>query len=365
MKIPSRVRAGVVIAAAVALGLAACSSDSDDSSAASEETAAAESTEGEATDETPEETIEAAAECQTVSAKASHHITAASAVHRGLEVLAEEVSNGTDGRVTIEIASDGQLGGLAEMPENLRSGAVDIALVDAGSMSVFDPELGVTDLPFLWETMDEFNDVVDSSVGDQMNAKVQAIGIEPLYWSAVGLRDMFFVDTPATSPEQLSGLKMRVPEAPVWVQTFEALDASPTPIPGGEIYTAAQSGVIDGFELPLGTTVDLNLNEVVDYQTKTGHILTHIMIGASPSFLEKLCAEDLAVLEAAAIAAQDDTRQGWKDDNEAAAQVLAGELTVNDADLEAFREATAPVHDAFVEANGSELYDAVRVQLGR
>lgn len=207
MKISRKARAGVVVAATLALGLTACSSASDDSSS-SEDTAAAETSEG--------TSIEAAAECQPVSAKASHHISSASAVHRGLEVLAEEVSSNTDGRVTIEIASDAQLGGLAEMPENLRSGAVDIALVDAGSMSVFDPELGVTDLPFLWETMDEFNDVMDSPVGEQMNSKVQAIGIEPLYWSAVGLRDMFFVDTPVTSPEQLSGLKMRVPEAPVW-----------------------------------------------------------------------------------------------------------------------------------------------------
>jgi len=339
---------GIALSAVLALGLTACSSSSDDASAESEET-----------------TIEAVAECQDVNAKASHHISSASAVHRGLEVLAEKVNEGTDGRVTIDIASDAQLGGLAEMPENLRSGAIDIALVDAGSMSVFDPELGVTDLPFLWETMDEFNVVMDSPVGGEMNARVQAIGIEPLYWSAVGLRDMFFVDTPVTTPDQLSGLKMRVPEAPVWVQTFETLNASPTPIPGGEIYTSAQTGVIDGFELPLGTTVDLKLNEVVDYQTKTGHILTHIMIGSSTAFLEKLCAEDREALELAIIEAQDATRQGWNDDNAAAAEVLAAGLTVNEADIPAFREATAPVHEAFVEANGSELYEAIKAELGR
>lgn len=357
MKIRSKGATVVASAAALALVLTACSSGSDD--------AATDTAPTDTATETTTETTEQASECISVTAKASHHISSSSAVHRGLEVLAEEVSAGTDGRVTIDIASDAQLGGLAEMPENLRSGAVDIALVDTGSMSAFDGELGVTDLPFLWETMDEFNSVMDSSVGDAFNAKIRAIGIEPLYWSAVGLRDMFFVNVPATTPEQLVGLKMRVPEAPVWIATFEALNASPTPIPAGELYTAAQSGVVDGFELPLGTTVDLNLNEVVDYQTKTGHILTHIMIGASPSFLDKLCAEDLAALEAAVAKAQDNTRQGWKDDNEAAAEVLAADLTVNDADLVAFREATAPVHETFVAANGSDLYDAIRTQLGR
>ncbi len=303
--------------------------------------------------------------CESVSAKASHHISAASAVHRGLETLASDVSAATEGRVTIEILSDAQLGGLGEMPENLRSGAVDIALVDTGSMSGFDAELGVTDLPFLWESMDEFNGVIDSPVGDLFNDKVRAIGIEPLYWSAVGMRDMFFTNKEVTSPEQLSGLKIRVPEAPVWIQTFEALDASPTPVAAAEIYSSAESGLIDGFELPLGTTVDLNLNEVVKYQARTSHILTHIMIGASPTFLDKLCESDRAALDAAAKAAQDDTRQGWKDDNEAAVAVLEADLTVNDADLAAFREATSSVLDNFASANGSELLDAIKAQLGR
>lgn len=303
--------------------------------------------------------------CESVSAKASHHITAASAVHRGLETLASDVSAATEGRVTIEILSDAQLGGLGEMPENLRSGAVDIALIDTGSLEGFDAELGVTNLPFLWESMDEFNEVIDSPVGDLFNDKIRAIGVEPLYWSAVGLRDMFFTDVAVTSPEQLSGLKMRVPQANVWIKTFEALNASPTAIAGGEIYSSAESGLIDGFELPLGTTVDLNLNEVVKYQTRTGHILTHIIIGASPTFLDKLCASDRAALDAAAKAAQDETRQGWKDDNATAAAILEAELTVNDADIAAFREATSSVLDAFVSENGSELLDAITTQLGR
>lgn len=357
MKIHKRAKVGVALSAALVLTLAACSSGSDDAATTEAEDAP--------TSEATEEAAVVAAECEAVTAKASHHISAASAVHRGLETLASEVNAATDGRVTIEISSDAQLGGLAEMPENLRSGAVDIALVDTGSMSAFNPELGVTDIPFLWESMDEFNDVMDSSVGGVVNGKVQEIGIEPLYWSAVGLRDMFFVNDEVTSPEQLSGLKIRVPEAPVWIQTFEALDASPTPIPAGELYTAAQSGVVDGFELPLGTTVDLKLNEVVQYQTKTGHILTHIMIGASPSFLEKLCAEDRAALDAAVAVAQAETRDGWKSDNEAAAAVLAETLTVNDADIQAFRDATAVVSENFVAANGSELLDAIKAQLGR
>lgn len=306
------------------------------------------------------------ADCQPVTARASHHITSASAAHQGLETLAEEVEAATEGRVTIEIFSDAQLGGLGEMTENLRSGVVQIALIDSGTLSQFDSELGVFDLPFMFEQMEEFNELMDSEVGETVNDRVRDVGVEPLYWSAVGLRSMFFSDTRVEGPDDMRGLTMRVPEAPVWVDTFRALGTSPTAIPAGELYTAVQTGVVDGFELPHGTVVDLALNEVADHMTVSGHILTNILIAASPSFLESLCAADRDALLAAAEAAEADTRAGWVEDNSAAEEVLFAELEVVDSpDLEAFRAAVEPVHEAFVAENGSELYDLVTDALGR
>lgn len=319
---------------------------------------------------TPSVTAEApsqsgsSADCSPVTAKASHHISAKSAAHRGLEVLAETVAASTGGRVTIEVFSDAQLGGLAEMPENLRSGAIEIALIDSGSLSQFAPQMGVLDLPFLFSDMDQFNALMDGQVGEQINALVEDNGITPLYWSAVGLRDLFLVDKEVRSAADLQGLTMRVPQAPVWIDTFAALGATPTAIAAGDLYTALDTGVVDGFEFPLGTAVDLKMYEPVSVWSKTGHILTNILIAAAPSFIEGLCEADRAALFEAAAAAEAETRALWVQNNEDAATVLAQELTViDDVDVDSFKKAVAPVHDAFIEANGSELYDAIQAAI--
>lgn len=328
----------------------------------------------EPTDDTADDTEEAdeeeaaagTEECEEITARASHHITAASAVHVGLEQLATDVLAATDGRVTIEVLSDAQLGGLGEMTENLRNNVVQIALIDTGTLSQFDGEMGVFDLPFLFEDMSEFNDLMDGPVGDLVNERVRAVGPEPLYWSAVGLRSMFFNGVTVNGPEDMAGLTMRVPEAPVWVDTFRALGTSPTAIPGGDIYTSVQTGVVDGFELPHGTTVDLALNEVVTDMTISGHILTNILIAASAGFMDSLCDPDLAALRAAAVDAEQTTRDGWLSDNAEAEEVLFAELDVVDSpDLAAFREATISVHEDFREAHGDELYEAATAALGR
>jgi tripartite ATP-independent transporter DctP family solute receptor len=309
---------------------------------------------------------ETAEDCAAATARASHHISGESAAHRGLEVLAEEAATRTDGRVTVEIFSDAQLGGLAEMTENLRSGAVEIALIDSGSLSQFEAEFGVFDLPFLFTDMGQFNDLMDGAIGEEINERVQTeVNVAPLYWSAVGLRNMFFVDATVETPDDLAGLTMRVPEAPVWIDTFRALGTSPTAIPSGELYTALQTGVVDGFEFPLGTAVDLKMYEPVSTMSRTGHILTNILIAASPQFMDSLCEADRAALVEAAGVAEGRTRALWQEDNEAADEILVEELTVVDEpDIPAFREAVEPVHTAFVEANGSALYDRIRSEIG-
>lgn len=305
------------------------------------------------------------ADCTSATVRASHHISGESAAHRGLEVLAEELAQGTEDRLTMEIFSDAQLGGLAEMAESLQGGAIEVALVDSGSLSQFDAELGVFDLPYLFEDADSFNELMDGDVGATVDERIESgVGVVPLYWSAVGLRSMFFVDTEVQAADGLAGLTMRVPEAPVWVDTFEALDTSPTAIPASELYTALQTGVVDGFEFPLGTAVDLKMYEPVQFMSRTDHILTNILIAASPAFVDGLCEADAQALMDAAEAAQEATRQAWADDNAAAESVLAENLTIVEPDLDSFREATAPVHEGFTSANGSELYDSIQEALG-
>jgi len=300
------------------------------------------------------------AECTTVSASASHHLPATSPAQVGLEFFAEEVTKQTDGRVAIDVFSDGQLGGIAEMPSNLRSGGVDIALIDGGVLAQFDPELGLLDLPYLFESMEEFNSTMDGPFGESYNERVQTLGISPLYWSAVGPRDMFFVDAKVTSPTDLKGLQMRVPQAPIYISTFEAFGAAATAIPSGDLYTALDTGVVKGFELPLSSTVDLNLNETVSVWAPTGHMMNNVLIAASPSFLNQLCEKDQAAVQTAVDSAKKITREAWASANTDASDTLKKSLTImKNLDIAEFKNASEAVRTGFTEKNGSELYDSL------
>lgn len=334
----SKIRAVAVTAPLVAL-LAACgqsgdAGQSDDTSAAS------------------------GGECSSVSPKASHHLSTRSAANIGLESFKQELSETTEGRISVEIFTDSQLGGLAEMPQSLSTGAVQLAWIDSSSLSQFDAEFGVLDLPFLFEDMEGLNALLDGEFGEALNSKVEEVGVTPLYWTAVGPRDMYFVDKQVTEASDLKGLTMRVPEAPVWVDTFNALGASPTAIPAADLYTALDTGVVDGFEFPLGAAVDLKLYEPVSTWAPTGHIQTNMLLGASPSFMESLCDADRQALLDAAEVAKEDTRQAWKEENEKAAQTLEEELEVSESvDVDSFRKAVEPVREDFVAKHGSELFD--------
>lgn len=348
MTAPSR-RASLAAATGIVLMLSACGGSDDQQAGRTAPT---------------EDTAEGASDCSAVETSASHHLTAGSAVHVGLQRLAEQTSEQTDGRVTIEVFSDAQLGGLAEMTSNLQSGGVGIALIDGGTLSQFDGELGLLDLPYLFEDAEQFNEVMDGPFGEDYNARVEDVGVTPLFWSAVGARDMFLVEQEVRTPDDLASLRMRVPGAPVWIATFEAFGASPTAIPAGDLYTSLDTGVVDGFELPLGTVIDLNLNEPVSIWAPTGHMMNSILIAAAPSFMDQLCEEDRAAFMEAVESAEELTRSEWASVNEEAATVLEEELTVmEDLDIGAFEEATEVVHTDFVAENGAELYESLTATL--
>jgi tripartite ATP-independent transporter DctP family solute receptor len=325
--------------------------------------------------DTGDETSEAAAEagttndiddCATMTVRASHHIGEDTAGHRGMLALAESLSEQTENRITMEVFSGAQLGGLAETAENVRSGAVEVGFLGAGIVSQFAPEVGVLDLPFLFSTQDEFNELMDGDVGSALNEHVRDSGIEPLFWFSVGFRNMLFGEgvPQVQEPADMQGLTMRVPEAPIFVDTFSALGTSPTVIPAADLYTSMQTGVVDGFELPVGTVVDFSLQEVSTSMSETSHIHTGTMIGASPQWVDSLCETDRQGLEEAVQEAKEVMRSEWKQDNDNALEVLADAVEFVDVDRDAFREAVDVVYDNFREEQGSEILDMIQAATG-
>jgi tripartite ATP-independent transporter DctP family solute receptor len=165
---------------------------------------------------------------------------------------------------------------------------------------------------------------------------------------------------PIETPEDLQGIKLRVPSGEWRVKMFQAYDANPTPMAFSEVFTALQTGVIDGQENPFAQIWSAKFQEVQDYLSLTGHVYTPAYITAGKQKFESLPAEVQQVLEETAKETQDfvyETAAALEDD--LLTKLKEGGIQVNEADKDAFIDASQPIYDEFsseVEI-GKELID--------
>ena len=206
-----------------------------------------------------------------------------------------------------------QLGGDSQMLAQVRSGALELLLLGDNILGQVVPAASIASLPFAFDSYGQLWAAMDGELGNYIHAKIRAIGLQVFDkgWD-VGFRDVITSDRQIHSADDMKGLKLRVPEAPIQVSFFKALGASPTPISSNEMYTALQTHLVDGAEQPLSSieankyyevSKDISLTE---HQPTTFETLAN---GAAyqrlPKNLQEILARNLgemAMLERADIA---------------------------------------------------------------
>ena len=184
------------------------------------------------------------------------------------ELLAEKAPN-----VTLEVFDNGTLGQERDVFEGCQLGTVDISITSIGVTSNFAPLLGVINLPFLFKDYDAVEAAFASDAMDPAWAQVESeAGLKFLGIYSQGFRHVVSNKGVIASMDDFKGLKLRVPEADLYINTFTALGTSPTPIAWGEMYTAMQTNVVDAFENTPVNVIQYNLQEVSKYETATNHI---------------------------------------------------------------------------------------------
>src|SRR5215211_2814831 len=189
--------------------------------------------------------------------------------------LAERVNKRTNGAVTIRVFPSEQLGKEADLVQQIKSGALDISAPSMPVMTSLVPAMEMASGPFLWRDWKEAEAVIRGSAFDQLYDELRdRHNIVPLtrifYW---GWRNFTFTDREVRKPEDMAGLKIRVPESPIWVEMVRAFGAAPTPIPFGEVYTALQQKTVDGQENPIPTIFSRKFYEVQGFLTMSRHML--------------------------------------------------------------------------------------------
>lgn len=353
----------LILAAAMAAGLSACGGQTAQQSTAAATEGTKQASEAAPAESQEKETAPAGKAEVTLSL---NHVGATTHPYQyGSERFAELVSEKTGGRIAVEVYPASQIASGAKSIEFVQMGTLDIALESTMSAENFVPEIGVLNLPFLFENADQAFTVLDGDVGDELRAAAEAKGFKILCWMYNGFRDISNSVKPITGPEDLKGLKIRVPESQVFLKTFETLGAVPTPMAVSEVFTAMQLKTVDGQENPSAIFVKYKYNEVNDYYSVTHHIFTAEPLIMSLDKFNSFSGDDQkALLEAAQEAAEYQRKLAIDSADQELQQIKDAGVNVNVVDdMSTFKTAVQPVYEAFKDQYGTlieEIQAAVK-----
>jgi tripartite ATP-independent transporter DctP family solute receptor len=282
--------------------------------------------------------------------------------HHGAVAFAKYVTEKTKGEIEVQVFPLGQLGGERSMTEQVQAGTLHMTAVTSGVLANFVPEMGIIELPFVYPNRETAYKVLDDKEVKERFAKF----CEPKEFIFIGyteneFRDMTNSKRPIKKPEDLKGLKLRVVESPLFIDTFKTLGANPTPLPFPEIYNALQQKVIDGQDNPLYTSNLMKFMEVNKFATITNHILTECPVVVNKKFWNTLTPEQQKIFREAADVQIKVNREGnakGSADAVEKARALKVEVYILTAqDRAAFKAAVQPVYDKYRGVFGAEWYD--------
>ncbi|MBQ7505805.1 MAG: TRAP transporter substrate-binding protein [Lachnospiraceae bacterium] len=260
--------------------------------------------------------------------------------------FAAEIAEKTGGAVTAEIYDSGSLGSDAALIGSLalNDGSVDIVISDASNFSDYEPTMGISAMPFLFEDFDTAWEFMDSEIEAEAEARLIDDNIRVLTHYCNGFRCVTNSKHPIETPEDMKGLLIRTPQNPVIMATMTELGATPQPLDFSELYDALAAGIYDAQENPIPVIYNNNLYEVQDYLSVTNHIYSGMCFAISESVWQKLTKEQQEIVLAAAEAsAKADRESNRRQTEELIASLKEAGMEINEPDLEPFVEATSGV----------------------
>ncbi len=180
--------------------------------------------------------------------KLAHGLPTDHPVHKAMEFMADRCKEISDGKLQIQIYAGGQLGSEQQCVELLQIGSLAITKVSAAVMESFTDDYKVLGLPYIFRDQEHAFKVLDGEIGQELLVSTENKWIRGLCFYDAGSRSFYTINKPIETPDDLKGMKIRVMKSKTAMDMVQALGGNPTPISYGELYTALQSGVVDGAE---------------------------------------------------------------------------------------------------------------------
>lgn len=274
----------------------------------------------------------------------------------GVKAMAAEVKEKTDGRVCIEVFPSAQLGEEKDTIEQTQFGVIDMVRASFGTFNDMVPETQLFSLPYLFRSTEHMHKVMDGPIGEELAAAFEPHDLVALAYYDGGARSFYNSEKPIKSIEDLKGMKFRVMQNDVFVDMMAAMGANATPMPYGEVYSAIQTGVIDGAENNYPSYDSSGHAEVAKYFTLDQHLMVPEVVTMSKTSWEKLTPEDQDIIRTAAKNSAEIERKLWAEQEAKSEEkvVAAGSEIIKDIDKTPFIEAMAPVYEKYVTTPESQ-----------
>lgn len=277
--------------------------------------------------------------------------------------LGDMLNEKTGGRITVNVFPASALGNNTELLEQLQMGTLEMAISSVAFLGAFTETTKLLDLPYLFQSNEAAEEVLDGDVGQTIFENLQPAGFEGMAWLTTGWRHVT-ANKEIHKPEDMKGLKIRVMENQMHIDHFNALGASAVPMAFSELYTALQNGTMDAQENPFANIDGNRLYEVQKYIIKTGHIYDTSPLLASKTWWDSLSESDQKLIRECVNEMVTYERE-LSASNEAELEEKIGNngtnvvITLTDEERQAFKDAAQPVYDKYGPEIGEDLISQV------
>jgi tripartite ATP-independent transporter DctP family solute receptor len=294
--------------------------------------------------------------------KIGYILSADSQLGAGAKAFADELAKRSQGRLKVEQFPNSALGGEVEMLKGVQLGTIDLAFITGAPLPNILPEVGVFNIPFLFRDAVHAHAALDGALGQEYLKKFRGKDLVALAWGENGMRHITNSKREVKGPEDLKGLKLRLPQSEVMLAGFKALGANVAPLAFPQLYGALQSGQFDGQENPIATIMASKFAQVQKYLTVSGHVYDPAVIVMSVDAFEELDeGAKEAIFAAAKLGGQASRSYAAEAQAKGVATLAqAGMQVTSEIDKAKFAAAMAPAMPEFEKRFGAEVIGKIR-----
>lgn len=281
---------------------------------------------------------------------------------QGVQLFKKYVEEGSDGRIAVEILGSGSMGGEREIIESITMGNLEAGMAMSSLLTTYLPDWNIFDLPFVFKDRADWAAKVDGELGKLLADETSSIHLKVLSYFDGGFRVISNNKRPIVTMDDTKGIKVRVGESTLMIDTEKALGTNPIPMAFGEIYTALQQGTIDGVDTSVVYVMDGNFQEVTKYCSLTNHSALQMVTFINQDYFDSL-PEDLqqVILDAAAKTTVEQRQIAVEVDEQAMQVMKDAGMEINEISDDVKQqmiEATKPVAEGYRDQIDPKVFEA-------